>query len=318
MKTGIVIASAVSMYLVLLLNSCNSEKEAELLPDEKIMSQGFNLLMQNCFSCHNPDAGAVHTVAPGMFEIKAAYLKKSKNFSEFKTLLVNFLKAPSIENSQMPEALEKYALMPAMSYSDEQNDAIANYLYFSEIENTNWYQAHFESEKNKYAKTSENLSPIETGLQLAMQTKATLGKNLMNAINTKGTAEALDFCSTKAYTLTDSMATVLHANIKRVSDKNRNPLNLADSSQTAFIEQCKIQVEQGQKPVPAIRELNGKYLAFYPIITEEMCMQCHGTVESEIKVETLQKIKERYPDDKATGYKPGQIRGAWVVEWDIR
>ena len=32
------------------------------------------------------------------------------------------------------------------------------------------------------------------------------------------------------------------------------------------------------------------------------------------KPETLNKIHELYPDDKATGYGPNELRGIWVIE----
>ncbi|WP_338769735.1 hypothetical protein WAF17_10435 [Bernardetia sp. ABR2-2B] len=56
-----------------------------------------------------------------------------------------------------------------------------------------------------------------------MQTKGVLGKNLLGAINSKGTEHAVSFCSTKAIHLTDSMAVALNAYVKRVSNKNINP-----------------------------------------------------------------------------------------------
>jgi len=47
-----------------------------------------------------------------------------------------------------------------------------------------------------------------------------------------------------------------------------------------------------------------------------MCMQCHGSENEQIDNNTLAKINELYPDDKATGYGVGELRGIWVVEMD--
>ncbi len=44
--------------------------------------------------------------------------------------------------------------------------------------------------------------------------------------------------------------------------------------------------------------------------TGKVCLSCHGeTVAPEVE----QKLAELYPDDKARGYKEGDIRGAFVV-----
>ena len=53
---------------------------------------------------------------------------------------------------------------------------------------------------------------------------------------------------------------------------------------------------------------------YYPIVTNAMCMQCHGKKDLQIKPETLAAIGEFYPEDKATGYGENELRGIWVVE----
>jgi hypothetical protein len=46
------------------------------------------------------------------------------------------------------------------------------------------------------------------------------------------------------------------------------------------------------------------------IPTVPMCLACHGQA---IAPSVAQKIAELYPNDKATGYSEGDIRGAFVV-----
>ena len=43
------------------------------------------------------------------------------------------------------------------------------------------------------------------------------------------------------------------------------------------------------------------------------CLQCHGTPNQDIAPETLAAIQKLYPDDKATGFKLGDLRGLWRV-----
>ena len=156
----------------------------------------------------------------------------------------------------------------------------------------------------------------ETGLRFANSTQAVLSKNLMNAINEKGAEGALAFCNEKAYPLTDSMAQVLKVFIKRVSDKPRNKNNLANGNEAAHIKAFKETLSKGEQPKPVVMEINGKMVGHYAIITNKMCLQCHGTINKEILPQTYSRINTLYPDDKATGYAENQVRGLWVIEME--
>ena len=138
----------------------------------------------------------------------------------------------------------------------------------------------------------------------------------MKAINEKGAEGALAFCNEKAYPLTDSMAQVLKASIKRVSDKPRNKNNLANGNEAAHIKVFKETLSKGEQPKPVVMEINGKMVGHYAIITNKMCLQCHGTINKEILPQTYSRIKTLYPGDKATGYAENQVRGLWVIEME--
>ena len=58
-------------------------------------------------------------------------------------------------------------------------------------------------------------------------------------------------------------------------------------------------------------EIDGKKAMRYmkALPTQELCLSCHGK-ENKVSPEVQAKLKELYPDDKATGYDSGQIRGA--------
>ena len=138
----------------------------------------------------------------------------------------------------------------------------------------------------------------------------------MGAINKGGTEYALAFCNTNAITLTDSMAHALSARIKRVSDKPRNAGNQANEIELAYIQVLKNRMASGEQPEAKMNEIEGKMVGFFPIVTNQMCMQCHGKAEVNIKAATLQKINKLYPADKATGYADNELRGLWVIEMD--
>lgn len=175
---------------------------------------------------------------------------------------------------------------------------------------------------NEQSDTAQLNTPKDTvdylalGQEYAAQTQSVLGKNLMQAIQSKGSAQAVEFCNTQAYPLTDSMAQLLNVHLKRVSDQPRNPENAARGAQLGYISSAKEKLVQGEKVTPQLQEFEGKMIAYYPIITNSMCLQCHGDPDSQINQETLTKLNTLYPDDQARGYAENQLRGIWVVEMD--
>lgn len=155
-------------------------------------------------------------------------------------------------------------------------------------------------------------SKSNIGLEYALETQKVLGTNLMQAIQSKGVPYALEFCNTSAIPLTDSMAQHYATSIRRVSDKSRNPGNQANAEELKYIEMFKKQVAAGQETLPVVLERQGIAQFYYPIITNSMCLQCHGK-SADLKPEVAQKIRSLYPADKATGYSENEVRGMWSV-----
>lgn len=172
----------------------------------------------------------------------------------------------------------------------------------------------YQEEVKDNSDNKNDLTSLEQGLNFAMQTQKVLAENLINEINTKGTVHALNFCSAKAYTLTDSMALALNVRIKRVSDKPRNPNNKANKQEAAYITKSKEFLAKGENIKPEMSETNGKMVGYYPITTNQVCMQCHGNRDTEVLSETLLQIENLYPNDKGIDYKINELRGIWVVE----
>lgn len=310
----IIVIIVVFIALISRNESKQNDKVIMSKPSQKVLAEGFKLVDDNCFTCHNPSMTSEPTAAPAMGAVKQRYMSSSKSKDQFIKNFIAFLTNPSLKTSKMPDAVSKYGLMPQMSYSKKQLNSIANYIYYSEIEKMGWYEKQYPKEKAKYSGLINELSPLEQGQSYAMQTKAVLGKNLLNAINTKGTEDALEFCSTKAFTLTDSMAKALDIKIKRVSDKNRNPRNEANPSELTYIRRAKTMLALGEKIKPELTAKGNRYIGYYPIMTDKMCLQCHGKPNTEVLTNTLSRIQKLYPNDKAIGYNANELRGIWVVE----
>ena len=172
------------------------------------------------------------------------------------------------------------------------------------------------TQKEVSTEGSETIDYLSVGKNHVIEAKSALSKNLIDAINHGGTEYAIGFCNNKAIILTDSMSELTGAQIKRVTDKPRNPINSASETEMSFIEELKAAQVNGQALKPKLQESMGKMIAYYPIEINSMCLQCHGTAETDIKADVMYKLKSLYPNDMATGYRENDIRGIWVVEME--
>lgn len=315
MKTSILVS--IGLFALLLYSSCETEQSAsqetaEILLSETQLAEGAKLLKQSCVTCHSAHGSMKNRAAPPLVAVKRHYLEDNPTRAQFIADIREFVKHPEEHKSKMPGALKRFGLMPQMSFSDEQLNAVAAVLYDTEVEAPDWFEKHYQEAHSEGLQNQ--ISPLEQGRNHAMATKAVLGKNLMQAIQTKGTTGAMSFCNEQAYPLTDSMAQHLGVYIKRVSDRNRNPKNAANTDELAYIQQAKASLAEGQMPKGHIQEIEGGYLGYYPILSDTRCLQCHGKVGEEVKAATQQILSKLYPKDKAIGYGAGELRGIWVVK----
>jgi len=159
-----------------------------------------------------------------------------------------------------------------------------------------------------------NSTTKEAAIRYAHETKKVLGKGLKHAIKQKGLVYAITFCSDTAEVLAQNAVKDLDVEIKRVSDRNRNPNNAANEEELSYINKAKKELLEGKEIQAAFHRSQGKVVAYIPILTKPFCLTCHGEPNVAISPEVHQKIGELYPDDKAINYKDNELRGIWVVE----
>tara|TARA_R110002012_G_scaffold321944_1_gene552601 strand:- start:48950 stop:49900 length:951 start_codon:yes stop_codon:yes gene_type:complete len=276
--------------------------------------RGKELMETNCYSCHNPSTTAKNRIAPPMIAVKEHYKKETTTKDTFIKDIIAWTKKPAIEKSKMPGAVRRFGLMPYLPYPEEDIERIADYMFTYDIDAPEWFEDH-QKQGHKKVNTPQ-LSQEDMGLSYALATKQILGKNLMSAIQKKGTLGALEFCAIQAYPLTDSMSTVYNAKIKRVSDKPRNSKNQANTEELGYIENFKTALIN-KTSVEAMTKKQGSTVNFYyPITTNTMCLQCHGT-EKEVSPETYKAIKNLYPKDRALGYAENEVRGIWSIQFQV-
>jgi cytochrome c553 len=316
MKKTATILLFISVFIGI-ISSCNQNSASDTTTGNKAeMEQGYALINTYCVSCHTPAGNADNRIAPPFIAIKKHYINNKTSYQEFETAIAAYINNPTKENSKMPGAVKRFGVMPKLELKAEDVSKIATYIYYTELESPEWFKKHYEQEHGSAQNTISDQSKLEIGQKMAMQTKGVLGKNLLNAIANLGPDGAVSFCNTRAISLTDSMATELHANIRRISDQPRNPQNRASDAYLSKIQSYKQQLSRGEDLKGDSVLSNGKSYYIYPIVTNAMCLKCHGDTKKDIAPKTLAKINVLYKMDEATGYTENQLRGIWVVDFD--
>lgn len=333
----------IALLVPIFILSCNNSKNMDLSAFEKNIQAnnhpGKKLMETNCYVCHSPTASHDDRIGPPMIAIKKHYINDETTKEQFIADIQSWIKNPNESDARMRGAVRRFGVMPKQAFPEETIEKIADYMFDFDIEQPEWFEEHFNEEMGKQngkgkgmgngkgmgqgkgkhqQQVQSNVDDLpygERGLKYALNTKAVLGKNLMGTIQQKGTLEALEFCNVKAYPLTDSMAIVHNAKIKRVSDKPRNQNNKANTEELQHIETFKKLIAENKAVSPIVKETDDDVHVYYPIVTNAMCLQCHGKPEKNIKPDVLKSLSLLYPEDKAKGYSENQVRGIWNVSF---
>ncbi|MDQ5769905.1 Tll0287-like domain-containing protein [Thiothrix subterranea] len=141
----------------------------------------------------------------------------------------------------------------------------------------------------------------------------TLKGELEAAMKAGGPVEAMGICHTKAPEIAKAVSAEKGMEVSRVSLKNRNPvMGQANEWQTAVLNDFEAKKAAGEDPatIAYAEVVNNEFRFMKAIPTAAVCLKCHGT---ELSPAVTAKLTELYPQDKATGYKEGDLRGAFVV-----
>jgi hypothetical protein len=140
-----------------------------------------------------------------------------------------------------------------------------------------------------------------------------LKQRLQAAMQQGGPEAAVAVCAEHAQHIT-AAAQADGVQVGRSSLRLRNPKNAAPGWVQAWL------TAQGERPMAGLEPLreviDGKARLLRPIGVEPLCVTCHGPAES-LAPGVSALLKQRYPDDKAVGYAPGDLRGALWVEVDL-
>ncbi len=139
---------------------------------------------------------------------------------------------------------------------------------------------------------------------------------LQTAIKAGGPLNAISVCNQKAPDIAHELSEKYGWDIGRTSLKTRNPANKPDSWETRVLNAFEQRKAKGEAVEPMAYyetiEMDGKkqFRFMKAIPTGEVCLKCHGrSVAADVKA----KIDKLYPEDQATGFDKGDIRGAFTI-----
>jgi len=162
------------------------------------------------------------------------------------------------------------------------------------------------------------LPEVATARELALRLIQDTRELLQVEVQARGPAGALEQCSRIALSLA-----MRHEQagwrVRRVSERFRNPADRPDAYESAVLARFEAWKARGvlaadTEVAEVVAEGGRRYLRYMrPIIVgSPVCLSCHGEPR-EILPEVMAALQHRYPGDRATGYRLGDLRGAVSV-----
>ncbi len=161
--------------------------------------------------------------------------------------------------------------------------------------------------------------PMPTGISpeltaeaqaIVQQFVGTLLPTLQLAIAAGGPVNAIEVCAVEAPAIAARLSEQTGWDVSRVSLKARNDsLAAPDTWETVILSQYDQRHRGGESgaDMNTAEMVSGQFRYMQAQPAAPLCLTCHGTNISDDVKSVLQ---QRYPNDKATGYVEGQIRGA--------
>jgi len=165
---------------------------------------------------------------------------------------------------------------------------------------------------------AEVVRPV--GRAQAMALQLGLRSELMQALEAGGPSAAVRVCRDRAEALARELgaASLPPVELKRVTRKPRVPANAPDPWEARALDWFEGELAQGG-PLPEdwVQRISGpaglRYRYYQPIVAGPPCLTCHGSRE-DIPDTVRGVLATLYPDDLATGYREGELRGLVRVE----
>lgn len=168
------------------------------------------------------------------------------------------------------------------------------------------------------APTLDEAAVIAASVPIAQSFQAELKAQLQAAIAAGGAKGGVSVCQQAAPAIAAAQSEASGAEVSRIAAKHRNPAGgVPDDLAQAYAALAAAPVVEGKPNRQIVQTGEGAqarvhFLSAIPM-QEQPCSVCHGTnIDPDLKAH----IDSLYPADLATGFQPGELRGALLVSWD--
>jgi hypothetical protein len=136
-------------------------------------------------------------------------------------------------------------------------------------------------------------------------------RELTDALSRGGPGSAMSFCHLDATFIAQRVGRQEGIAAGRTSDRLRNPTNAPRPWAAALVQ---ANAGKSAKSVEGFAvDLGEKVGVLRPIAERPMCAGCHGPLDT-LSPAVRDVLLDRYPRDRAVGFKEGEIRGWYWVE----
>lgn len=162
-----------------------------------------------------------------------------------------------------------------------------------------------EKQKEMYVNEGKQISQ-----KVAEKMLMEVGRNMKEG----GVLQAAAFCNAHAPEITRQFEKDYNVTIKRTSNKIRNSNNEPNERENIIIQNYLSQNKENYQPIIE-KGKDGSVQFYAPILLQDKCTVCHGEIGNTMSVSNDSIIKKLYPTDKATGFKTGDLRGIWSINF---
>lgn len=158
---------------------------------------------------------------------------------------------------------------------------------------------------------------VQSSRELTKQLATDLKSRLKSTLQSSGPIAAISVCNIDAVKITNNVSSSFEGEIGRTSLKLRSLANKPDDWEETVLLKFE-QLKDSGTPLneleiyETVKVANKKVFRYMKAIpASEPCLMCHG---KNIAAPIKEKIQALYPQDEATGFSVGDVRGAFTIK----
>lgn len=160
---------------------------------------------------------------------------------------------------------------------------------------------------------------VDRARDAARQMGSELKAELTSALSESGPSGGVSVCRDRAPEIAEAVS-AHDLRVGRTAPRVRNPENAPDAWERRVLDEFTRRFEAGDDPAAIERwevvDVEGRRIGRWmkAIPMQPQCTLCHGASIAPPLAETIDRL---YPEDQATGFEVGELRGAFTVRVDL-